>query len=185
MAASGYVGPPEGRRHVTTAPFGDYARLAARFLAFVARPLRAHTLADLQAYADRLLGAPATRIRTLAAAKSQLSFGQRLGYLPMNIGAALKLPPRKDTLAERILTAADVVRILALEHDRRNHALLRRSCKPPTSCTRNHVGAARTGNASQDIRALRRTIQESRKRHGVERVAGVRIGEPRYGVDYW
>jgi len=103
----------------------------------------------------------------------------------MDIGAALKLPSRKDTLAERILTEADVVRILALEHDRRNHALLRRSCKPPTSCTRNHGGAARTGNASQDIRALRRTIQESRKRRGVERVAGVRIGEPRYGVDYW
>jgi site-specific recombinase XerD len=35
------------------------------------------------------------------------------------------LPPRKDTLAERILTGADVMRMLALEHDRRNHALQR------------------------------------------------------------
>jgi hypothetical protein len=35
----------------------------------VARPLRAITLMDLQAYADSLDGAPATRIRALAAVK--------------------------------------------------------------------------------------------------------------------
>jgi integrase/recombinase XerD len=83
------------------------------------------TLADVQAFADSLDGAPASRARTLAAVKSLLSFGQRVGYLPLNLGAAVKIPSRKDTLAERILTEADVVRILALEQDRRNHALLR------------------------------------------------------------
>jgi integrase/recombinase XerD len=37
----------------------------------------------------------------------------------------VKLPASKNTLAERILTEPDVVRILALEPDRRNQVLLR------------------------------------------------------------
>jgi len=88
-----------------------YRTEAERFLHFVACPLRAITLMDLQAYADSLDGAPATRIRALSAVKSLLSFGQRTGFLQLNVGAALKLPVRKDTLAERILDEADVVRI--------------------------------------------------------------------------
>ncbi len=43
----------------------------------------------------------------------------------MNVGAAVKLPPRKDTLGERILTEPDVMRMLALETDRRKQVLLR------------------------------------------------------------
>lgn len=97
-----------------------------RFLAFVARPLTTVTLGDIQAFADSLAGlAASSRARTLAAIKSLLSFGQRTGYLPLNVGAAVKLPPRKDTLAERILTESDVLRLLALEPDRRNQVLLR------------------------------------------------------------
>jgi integrase/recombinase XerD len=102
-----------------------YTADAQRFLAFVGS-LGACTLRDVQAFADSLQGlAPSSRARTLAAVKSLLSFGQRIGYLPLNVGAAVKLPPRKDTLAERILLEADIVRILALERNRRNHALLR------------------------------------------------------------
>jgi integrase/recombinase XerD len=96
-----------------------------RFLTYVARPLRAVTLADLQAYADSLSGAPATRIRALSAVKSLLAFGQRTGYLMLNVGAALKLPPNKDRLAERILDEADVHTLLAREPGRRNRVLLR------------------------------------------------------------
>jgi hypothetical protein len=40
--------------------------------------------------------AVSSRARTLAAVKSLLSFGRRTGYLPNNIGAAVKLPARKD-----------------------------------------------------------------------------------------
>src|SRR6266496_3431220 len=43
----------------------------------------------------------------------------------LNVGATLKLPPRKDTLAERILDEADVHTLLAREPDRRNRVLLR------------------------------------------------------------
>ena len=102
-----------------------YRTDADRFLRFVARPLRAVTLMDLQAYADSLDGAPATRIRALAAVKSLLTSGQRTGFLTLNVGAALKLPPRKDTLAERILDEADVHTLLAREPGHRNRVLLR------------------------------------------------------------
>jgi len=102
-----------------------YRTEAERFLTFVARPLRMVTLVDLQAYADSLAGAPATRIRALAAVKSLLTFGQRTGFLMLNVGAALKLPPRKDTLAERILDEAEVHTLLAREPGHRNRVLLR------------------------------------------------------------
>jgi integrase/recombinase XerD len=102
-----------------------YRTEAERFLHFVARPLRAITLMDLQAYADSLDGAPATRSRSLSAVKSLLSFGQRTGFLLLNVGAALKLPPRKDTLAERILDEAAVHTLLAREPGHRNRVLLR------------------------------------------------------------
>jgi integrase/recombinase XerD len=103
-----------------------YRADVARFLAFVARPLPTVTLGDLQAFADSLEGlAPSSRARTLAAVKSLLAFGQRTGYLPLNVGAALKLPTAKNTLAERILSETQVQRLLALEPNHRNQVLLR------------------------------------------------------------
>jgi integrase/recombinase XerD len=105
-----------------------YRADVARFLAFVTRPLPAVTLGDLQAFADVLEEenlAPSSRARTLAAIKSLLAFGQRTGYLSLNVGAALKLPTAKNTLAERILSETQVHRLLALEPNHRNQVLLR------------------------------------------------------------
>ncbi|MGI8492565.1 MAG: tyrosine-type recombinase/integrase, partial [Acidimicrobiales bacterium] len=102
-----------------------YRADVARFLAFVATPLPTVTLGDLQAFADALAQqafAPSSRVRTLAAIKALLAFGQRTGYLPLNVGAALKLPPKKDRLAERILSETQVHRLLALEPSKRNQA---------------------------------------------------------------
>ncbi len=99
-----------------------------RFLAFVATSLPTVTLGDLQAFADALERqtlTPSSRVRTLAAVKSLLAFGQRTGYLPLNVGAALKLPPKKDRLAARILSETPVHRLLALEPSQRNQVLLR------------------------------------------------------------
>lgn len=58
-------------------------------------------------------GSPATRARRVAAIRSLLSFGHRVGYLPLNIGAVLKLPPVPNKLAERILEPDEVMRLLA------------------------------------------------------------------------
>jgi site-specific recombinase XerD len=101
-----------------------YRREAARFRSFVAKPLRLVTLGDLQAFADSLDGKPGTRSRVLATIKSLLSFATKLGALRFNVGAALRAPTYRETLADRILSEADVARMLALTHGR-NHALLR------------------------------------------------------------
>jgi integrase/recombinase XerD len=103
-----------------------YAADATRLTVFAQKPLPMLTLADVQAFADSLGHlAPASQARTLSAVKSLLSFGHRLGYLPVNVGAALRLPKGKDTLAERIVAEEDIQRMLALEPSARNRALLR------------------------------------------------------------
>ena len=105
-----------------------YQRAVGRFLYSVRKPLPAVTLGDLQAFAAALEAeglAPASRRLTLAAVKSLLAFGQRVGYLRFDVGAAVKLPPVKDALAERILDREAVLRLLDREPDARNRALLR------------------------------------------------------------
>jgi integrase/recombinase XerD len=98
----------------------------AAFLRFVGKPLREVKLADLVAYGETLDQlAPASRARKLGAVKSLASFGHRIGYLAFDIGAPLRLPAIKSTLAERILGEGDVYRLLTLETHPRNHALLR------------------------------------------------------------
>jgi len=90
------------------------------------KPFRAVTLGDLQDFADSLDHlAPATSNRILSAVKSLLTFGHEIGYLPFNVGAALRLRSAKNTLAERILSEPDVHKLIAMEPDERNRILLR------------------------------------------------------------
>ncbi len=103
-----------------------YAADLAAFFAHAQRPLHAVTLGDMQAFQDTLANlATATQARRLSAVKSLLSFGHRTGYLPVNVGAAIRLPRVKGTLAERILDVDAVLHMLALERQARNKALLR------------------------------------------------------------
>ncbi len=103
-----------------------YAADAGAFLAHVGRPLRTVTVGDVQAFGATIAHqSPTTRARKLGSVKSLLSFAHRLGYVPFNVGAPVRLPAIKETLNERIIVEADVHRLLALEADPRNHALLR------------------------------------------------------------
>ena len=52
------------------------------------------------------------------------SFGHRIGYLAFDIAKPLRLPPLRDKLNERILSEPEVQRMLALERQPRNRALL-------------------------------------------------------------
>jgi integrase len=95
-------------------------------LATVRKPIAASTLADLQDGIETLQSqAPASRVRRIGAVKSPLSFAERTGLLPFNVGAALRVPAVEDVLAERILKEAEGIKLIALEPDKRNHAILR------------------------------------------------------------
>lgn len=101
-----------------------YRRDIDRLLAHTGKPLAATTLHDLQNFVDDLSGSDNTRKRTINAVKSLLSFGQKVGYLAWNVGAALKAPKPKSTLAQRILTESDVHRMIAFTSRKRDRVLL-------------------------------------------------------------
>jgi integrase/recombinase XerD len=102
-----------------------YAADVARFASGAGKPLASITLTDLQNFADSLDDlAPASRYRVLSAVKSLLAFGHRIGYLPFDVGRVLRLPAIRSRLAERILSEADVQRMLGLEPNGRNRAIL-------------------------------------------------------------
>ena len=105
-----------------------YAAEVARFLAFVNKPLSWVTLTDLQAWAEQVGQGnlkPASQNRAVTALKSLLSFAQETGYLPFNVGAAVKLRPNRDALAQRILEESEVARLIAAAPEGRNRVLLK------------------------------------------------------------
>lgn len=98
-----------------------------RFRRWSGKSLAQMTLADLQRYADHLehtQSSSTTRHRALSSIKSLFHFGHRLGYLPFDTAAALRLPTVRETLAERILEEDSVRRLLQAERNPRNKAIL-------------------------------------------------------------
>lgn len=85
------------------------------FFSQVQKPLREITLTDLQDFSDwykQKHPEVSTQRRMLYAVKSLFTFAQKQGYIPFNVGSA-EIPPKgKDTLAERILTPAQVQNII-------------------------------------------------------------------------
>ena len=104
-----------------------YRRIADRFAAAVGdRPFASVTLGDIQAYAaglDHL--AEASQAQAVAAVKSLFGFAVKIGYLRFNPAAAVVAPKPRDRLAERLMPEEAVLRMIALEPDPRNRALVR------------------------------------------------------------
>ncbi len=89
-------------------------------------PVSSVTLAELQEFSGFVsaLVAPATAARMLSTLKSLFSFANKVGYLPYNVGAALRLPAVKNVLPERILTEAEVHRMIERAGNERDRVLL-------------------------------------------------------------
>lgn len=103
----------------------NYDRQARQFREYLAKPLRECRVSDVQNYLATLVHrSPATRALAVSAVKSLLTFGFETGYLPLNVGKAVKAPAVKNTLAERIMAEPDAMRMIALEPSDRNRALL-------------------------------------------------------------
>jgi site-specific recombinase XerD len=99
-----------------------------RFRAAARKPLASVAMMDLQKYAQALEDAGlklASQNRALTAIKSLLSFGQETGYLPFNVGAAVKLRPNPDGLAQRILDEGEVTRLIDRAPEGRDQIILR------------------------------------------------------------
>lgn len=95
-------------------------------LKILTKPLSSYTLSDLQKLSDDLAGrySAASRRRIFSAIKSLFAFARNNGYLSVNVAAALRVAKPKDTLAERILSEAEVSAMIDATEDPRNRTLL-------------------------------------------------------------
>jgi len=85
-------------------------------------------LRDLQGYSDYLEDRelmPSTVHRMLSAIKSLIAFAHRIGYLRYDVGKALRLPKFKDNISERILSEAELQKMIGMETNLRNQLILR------------------------------------------------------------
>lgn len=106
-----------------------YAQSVDTFRRFVSyAPLQSITLEDAQAFLKHLAelypSANSQKLK-LNTIKSLFSFATSVGYLRLNVFAAVKAPRVKDTLAERILTESEVLTVIALTTKDRDKVLLR------------------------------------------------------------
>jgi integrase/recombinase XerD len=98
------------------------------FFDFTNKSLMQTILKDLQDFADYLNTkelADSSIRRILSSVKSLFAFSLKLGYLPFDTSRPLILPNPKDTLAERILSADEVHRIINNENIPRNKLILK------------------------------------------------------------
>lgn len=104
-----------------------YRAGVARFRVYSSTPLAQVSLKELQMYADSLAAAslhPATQRRLLATIKSLFAFGHQLGYLPFDTAKPLRLPAIAETVAERMIEESSLLRMIDLEPNARNAAIL-------------------------------------------------------------
>lgn len=105
-----------------------YHRDIQTFRCFTKKGLKKVKFNDLQGFATAIADkySDASQKRMLAAVKSLLTFGHKLGYLPYNVGLVLKNTPEpKNTLAERILEQDEVIRMIALESNSTHRLILK------------------------------------------------------------
>lgn len=102
-----------------------YSRDVSSFLEQVNKPLAEVTLADVVGWHDGQSGPATSRNRRLASVKSLISYGARIGFLPVDVAAPLRGTASKDTLHERILTQKQVRAMIGGEPNPRKRACLR------------------------------------------------------------
>jgi len=96
----------------------------AKMRSHINKPLRSITLGDLQGFMDSLTLKPSSVKRKVNAVKSLFAFGQKLGYTRLDVARPLKIASFRDELSERILTTDEVHRLLDIERNPRNRAIM-------------------------------------------------------------
>lgn len=104
-----------------------YERDISHFRSATEALMRSLSLGQLQSSADSLEASGltgASRHRKLSAVKSLLRFAHAIGFTAFDVSRPLRLPKFKDCLSERILSEADVQRMIGMEEDSRNRSIL-------------------------------------------------------------
>jgi integrase/recombinase XerD len=114
-----------------------YRRDIQFFRDFVEKPLADLTLEDALDFCDGLDELQTinkrgeskplednSKRRIINSVKSLYTFAYSCGLFPVNVMAAINPPSAKSAISQRILTEATVLKIIVLEQDTRNHAIL-------------------------------------------------------------
>jgi site-specific recombinase XerD len=103
-----------------------YGRSICKFLQSIApSTIRTCTLLQLQTYANELQVGNSSKSTMLSAVKSLLSFANKTGYVPVNIGTALIIPKTKEKLVEKILTEEEMTDLLVdIQRENPKHYVL-------------------------------------------------------------
>ena len=103
----------------------SYTATVMRFLTLTAKPLDQVTPEDVERFAASLVDlSPSSIAQRLAAVKSFLKFAHEMGAADEDAGRLARLPPKPDTLAERILSEKQVASLLTAPTDPVHRALL-------------------------------------------------------------
>jgi integrase/recombinase XerD len=104
-----------------------YSSAVNQFLAWVNKPLREVMLEDVQSWVQALskFYKPNTVKVKLNSVKSLLGFAQKVGYLQFNVGAPMKAPKAKQTLANRILSEGEVLKLIDAAQPGRDKTMLK------------------------------------------------------------
>lgn len=103
----------------------QYQRCYDQFAGFVGKGLQDVAYNDLQAWAGALTGAENSRKVAISAIKALFTFAQKIGYIRVNPAVMIEAPKAKETLAERILTEDEVLRMIHQTTKQRDNVLLR------------------------------------------------------------
>ena len=105
----------------------SYAHIVDAFRAQVNKPLANVSLSDLLEYLSTVTGSDSTKALHTNVLKSLFTYCTELfpSVFPINYGKALKAPKQHSKLAQRILSEADVIRMIDRTENRRDHAMLR------------------------------------------------------------
>jgi len=100
-----------------------YRRIAMGLLAYTHKHLADMTLFDAQEYINMLEGENSSIALATNVLKSLATFQSNIGH-GINFGKMLKPPAISDELANRILSEAEVIRMIDRETNPRNHAMI-------------------------------------------------------------
>ena len=114
-----------GKRANSPATQETYTRIVRLFFASVRKPLQTVNLTDLQAWRESLKGSAATQRTHIACVRSLFAFGVKLGYLRVSPAVMLDTPTVIQKQDTRVLSEADMVRLLDACQTPRETALVR------------------------------------------------------------
>ena len=104
----------------------NFKATADRFLAALRAPLRRATVEDVRQALEAITAelAPSSARQVVLRVKSLLSYGHRLGYLPFNAGAVIKVHAEARAVAQRIVSEVEIGLLVRAASNRRDRILI-------------------------------------------------------------